>query len=57
MISINGQKCDLCGTCVAVCPVDAVEVLEYNISIDEGICTQCQNCIAVCPWSALEMKE
>lgn len=54
MISVDRKKCDFCGTCVAVCPVDAIEVLESVVIIDEDTCTQCLNCVAVCPWGALE---
>ena len=54
MISVDRKTCDFCGTCVAVCPVDAIEVLESVVIIDEDTCTQCLNCVAVCPWGALE---
>ena len=54
MICVDRTKCDYCGTCVAVCTVDAIEVLESLVTIDEETCTQCLNCVAVCPWGALE---
>jgi ferredoxin len=53
MIAVDRKKCDLCGTCVAVCPVDAIDVLEAEVLIDEDLCTECLNCVAVCPWGAL----
>lgn len=57
MIRIDENKCDFCGTCVAVCPVDAIEVLESEVIIDETTCTDCSYCIFVCPWGALKEEE
>ncbi|MFQ6092603.1 MAG: 4Fe-4S binding protein [bacterium] len=57
MIHINRIKCDFCGTCVAVCPVDAIEILEYRVGIDEDACTNCLNCVMACPWGALKEQE
>ena len=54
MIRVDEDKCDFCGTCVAVCPVDAIEVLASEVIIDENTCTHCSYCIFVCPWGALE---
>ncbi len=54
MITADRQKCDFCGTCVAVCPVAAVEVLESLVIIDAQICTQCLDCVCACPWGALQ---
>jgi MinD superfamily P-loop ATPase len=57
MIRVDENKCDFCGTCVAVCPVDAIEILEFEVIIDERMCTHCSNCICVCPWGALEEEK
>ena len=57
MIIVNRLKCDFCGTCVAVCPVDAIEILEYHVLVDEDTCSCCLNCVIVCPWAALEEKK
>ena len=57
MIRVDESKCDFCGTCVAVCPVDAIEVLESEVIIDESTCTSCLYCVFVCPWGALEEAE
>ena len=32
-IMINNEICDYCGTCVAVCPVDAIELKEFTIRV------------------------
>jgi len=49
VIRINNERCDYCGTCVAVCPEDAIELLEAAIRIDHQKCTLCRSCVDVCP--------
>lgn len=53
MIIINQQLCDLCGTCVGVCPVDAIFIERQEITVGSDICTNCSACIYVCPINAL----
>ena len=48
-IVIDIERCDFCGTCVAVCPVDAIELKESMIRVDEETCTLCQACVEICP--------
>ena len=52
-ILLKADCCDFCGTCVAVCPVDCIELAEYRLSIDDDICTRCMNCVYSCPVEAL----
>lgn len=49
--------CDFCGTCVAVCPQDAIELQEADFNIFEERCTLCKNCVYVCPVRALEFDD
>ncbi|MCK4655117.1 MAG: 4Fe-4S binding protein [Candidatus Cloacimonetes bacterium] len=56
-MKINRELCDICGTCVAVCPVDAIIVSEFFVEIDNEICTNCLNCLKVCPIKAIEESE
>ena len=53
-MKINKELCDICGTCVAVCPVDAISVFEFLVKIDNDKCTNCLNCLKVCPFKAIE---
>ena len=53
MIIVNEKLCDLCGTCVAVCPVDCIELTEFDLIIDNDICTNCNVCVKICPFAAL----
>ena len=55
-ISYNNTICDFCGTCVAVCPHDSIELSEADLKILDT-CTLCRNCVDVCPVDALEMPK
>ena len=48
------ERCDFCGTCVAVCPHDAIELYEARLEIDREKCTMCLNCVHICPFRSLE---
>jgi len=53
MIVVNVNICDLCGTCVAVCPVDCIELTEFDLIIDHEVCIDCGVCVKMCPFAAL----
>ncbi len=57
LINIEENKCDFCGCCVGVCPVDCIELKEADISIDQDICIDCKLCVYVCPIEVLEYVE
>jgi Fe-S-cluster-containing hydrogenase component 2 len=48
-IFIDNERCDFCGTCVAVCPTDAIELKESVVIVDEALCTLCFACVDICP--------
>ena len=53
MINIYENKCDFCGACVTVCPVDCIEVRENSIRIDDEVCIDCDLCVYICPIEVL----
>ncbi|MEM2933450.1 MAG: 4Fe-4S binding protein [Methanocellales archaeon] len=55
MISVNREKCGYCGACVAVCPNNAIELLEMILLIGNN-CDECKICIKMCPVGALEVR-
>ncbi|MDW7679629.1 MAG: 4Fe-4S binding protein [bacterium] len=57
MIALKMDLCDFCGSCVSVCPEDAIELFEARLEIDHDKCTECLRCIKVCPFRALEVKQ
>lgn len=50
---INRELCDICGTCAAVCPEDAIIVKEFVVVIDNSKCTKCLKCLTICPADAI----
>ena len=56
MIHIKENKCDFCGTCVAICPVDAIEMAEANLKIIHETCIDCDICVWICPIDVLESR-
>jgi ferredoxin len=52
MVVIDRGRCDLCGTCIAVCPENALEI-ETALAVDPSACTGCNRCVTVCPFGAL----
>ncbi|MCD6233881.1 MAG: 4Fe-4S binding protein [Candidatus Marinimicrobia bacterium] len=57
MILIDHDLCDLCGTCVGVCPVDCISMSDTTLNIDDDTCIQCNFCIQVCPMEALKEEK
>ena len=57
LIVVKKDLCDLCGTCVGVCPVNCMELTEMELSIDAETCILCRFCIDICPIEALEMTD
>ena len=53
MIDIRENKCDYCGACITVCPVDCIEVREASINITHDTCIDCDLCVFICPIEVL----
>jgi MinD superfamily P-loop ATPase len=54
MIVFRQERCDHCGTCVAVCPHDAIVLYERDIRLVDERCDGCGRCRIVCPVRAVE---
>lgn len=55
-VIIDYDLCDLCGTCVGVCPENVIYLSAHQLSIEHDGCTRCNKCIWVCPVRALELS-
>jgi len=53
---IDEEACSGCGTCVSVCPFDALEKDAEGVArVDEDACKGCGLCAASCPERAISM--
>lgn len=48
------EKCNGCGKCVRVCPVDAIKMQNNNPVWSKKQCTHCSACINRCPQEAIQ---
>ncbi|WP_330597115.1 4Fe-4S dicluster domain-containing protein [Wansuia hejianensis] len=54
--SIIKNKCVACGTCLDVCPKNAIKIVEGVFAeVDEDKCIGCSICSKECPPSIIEM--
>ena len=43
-VKINADKCDACGACAEVCPVEAIKI-EDKAVVDGDKCVDCGTCV------------
>ena len=55
-IAVDNEKCDRCGTCIGVCPSNALVMLGDRLAIEDSACTGCSRCVLVCPYGALALR-
>lgn len=55
MIKIKIEMCDECGTCISICPVNAI-ILKKNLEINHQWCISCKKCVSICPFNALTLQ-
>ena len=54
--NVDESKCDGCGICVDVCPVEAI-VIDQIAKIDADTCIDCGACVDECPNNAIIILE
>jgi hypothetical protein len=47
------ELCAFCGNCEAICPVEAIKILDRKVVRDTNRCWLCLRCTRVCPTGAL----
>ena len=48
----SSEDCNLCGTCIEVCPTRAISLSDNRIVTDAAACTLCCACVKYCPQEA-----
>ena len=57
LIEVDNEKCFSCGSCVALCPVEAISVnSDFEIKFDKEKCvgSACSICVDACPVRAIK---
>jgi L-aspartate semialdehyde sulfurtransferase ferredoxin len=57
LIEVDNDKCFSCGTCIALCPVEAISVAkDYTVEFDKEKClgSTCSVCVDACPARAIK---
>ncbi len=52
---VDPEKCVSCGECVAYCPHDAINFVQYVAKIGRS-CAGCGGCLSVCPQGAIRVR-
>ena len=54
---VDEDLCYGCGACIAICPTNALELVDRLAIFIQNDCTLCNHCIPSCPVFALSIKE
>jgi pyruvate formate lyase activating enzyme len=54
-LALHASRCILCGRCVPLCPVGAIDLSGQTLRVERSLCTGCGECTEVCPSEALVM--
>ncbi len=57
MAYVITDKCTGCGTCISVCPVEAIKEGDPQYKIDAESCIDCGQCEGECPCEAIQPGE
>jgi ferredoxin len=57
-VNIDVDKCTGCGSCVDVCPTEAIELNDDGKAVvDADACGDCGACVDECPSEAISMPD
>jgi Fe-S-cluster-containing hydrogenase component 2 len=54
VVIVDLPLCKGCGTCVEVCPSEAISLAQSKAYVDDERCTGCEVCIDACPEGAIQ---
>ncbi len=58
LIVIDEQKCNVCGECIKICPVEIYKMEGERLGVgNTDECSGCQSCISVCEPQAITLSE
>ena len=54
---VDEELCYGCGACIALCPTNALELVDRLAIVEQQNCTLCEHCIPSCPVFALRIED
>jgi len=54
-VTIDKEKCTGCGSCVEICPVEALKLVDDKATVDPDTCIDCGSCVDECPVEAISL--
>jgi NAD-dependent dihydropyrimidine dehydrogenase PreA subunit len=58
LIRVERERCNGCGECMELCPVDVFEIREgKSVPLNPQICLGCGACVGVCKTKAIIITE
>ena len=55
-ITINKNKCTMCGKCAEICPMNLIKEIGNKMVIDNNRCINCRMCLTVCKSDAIQFS-
>jgi NAD-dependent dihydropyrimidine dehydrogenase PreA subunit len=52
MVKVDTSKCNGCGTCAEICPVEGIKLIDGK-AVPNAQCVDCGTCIGACPTEAI----
>ena len=52
---VDEELCYGCGACIALCPTNALDLVDRLAIVNQDDCTLCNHCIPSCPVFALSI--
>jgi len=52
---VNKEKCNGCGACADICPMEAIKIENEKAVVDEDECTECGACESERPNDAISI--
>jgi heterodisulfide reductase subunit A-like polyferredoxin len=52
---VNEETCTVCGDCVDLCSLEAMELSGHTVSINKEFCMGCGVCVSTCPTGSLSL--
>ncbi|AWB10220.1 4Fe-4S binding domain-containing protein [Thermodesulfobium acidiphilum] len=56
-INFKSYICVGCDSCVLMCPVSAISLVNFKVFFDYSKCIKCKFCEFVCPMGAIEIED